>query len=55
MAWVANEVMPCGSKKESSTLRKYDDGFEDTDTDFGDFIPLPSFLSCIFTVDAFSL
>ena len=35
--------------------RKYDDGFEDTDTDFGNFMPLPSFLSCIFTADAFSL
>ena len=25
------------------------------DIDFGNFMPLPFFLSCIFTVDAFSL
>ena len=39
----------------NTQLEKYDDGFEDTNTNFGNFMPLSSFLSCIFTTNAFSL
>ena len=40
---------------DKTSRKKFDEGFKDTNIDFGNFLPLTYFSSCIFIADVFSL